>query len=302
MSDLKLFRIDTKQALELKSTSVALEKSLQSLIEKHAETLLGVRFLASEYKTGSSHGGRIDSLGIDENGTPVIVEYKRAVNESVINQGLFYLDWLLDHKAEFVLLVQKKLGQKVADTIDWSVPRVVCIAGDFTRYDEHSARQMKRGIELIRYRRYSPDLLLLELVFGATTATVPTQSVPIQSIDDGREIEGRLANASTPVQDLYHQLKDFLMGLGDDVSPKTLKHYFAFKRLKNFACVEVFPQKAEVVVYVKVDPSKIQLDEGFTRDVRKIGHFGTGDLEITLRTPNDLTKAQPHLIQSYEQS
>ncbi|CAM5580383.1 hypothetical protein STENM36S_08546 [Streptomyces tendae] len=31
---------------------------------------LGVRFLASEYGTGPVHGGRIDSLGLDENVSP----------------------------------------------------------------------------------------------------------------------------------------------------------------------------------------------------------------------------------------
>jgi RecB family endonuclease NucS len=56
-----------------------------------------VRFLASEHATGRVHGGRIDTLGLDENHAPVIIEYKRAINENVINQGLFYLDWLLDH-------------------------------------------------------------------------------------------------------------------------------------------------------------------------------------------------------------
>ncbi|MGK6309406.1 hypothetical protein [Variovorax sp. DT-64] len=55
--------------------------------------------------TGKTHAGRIDSLGLDENNCPVILEYKRPVGENVINQGLFYLDWLMDHQAEFKLLV-----------------------------------------------------------------------------------------------------------------------------------------------------------------------------------------------------
>lgn len=103
---------------------------------------VGIRFLASEYSTGPKHGGRIDSLGIDENGCPVIIEYKRATNENVINQGLYYLDWLLDHQAEFQLLVQNKLGKPQAELIDWSAPRLLCIAGGFTKYDEHAVQQM----------------------------------------------------------------------------------------------------------------------------------------------------------------
>jgi len=70
-------------------TTEAIERSVQALFEKNLEALLGVRFLTSEFTT--THGGRIDTLGLDENGSPVILEYKRATNENVINQGLFYI-------------------------------------------------------------------------------------------------------------------------------------------------------------------------------------------------------------------
>jgi len=110
MSDLKLFRTAKTSVTEVQSKSIELERSLQSVIESNLETMLGVRFLGSEYATGKTHGGRIDTLGIDENSCPVIIEYKRALNENVINQGLFYLDWLLDHKAEIKLLVLDKHG------------------------------------------------------------------------------------------------------------------------------------------------------------------------------------------------
>ena len=48
----------------------------------------------------------------------------------------------------------------------------------------------------------------------------------------------------------------------------------------SFACVEIHPQSRKVLVYVKVDPASVELEPGFTRDVSRIGHFGTGDLEI----------------------
>src|SRR5208283_2243176 len=93
MSDIKLFQITAGNASEILGEASDLEKPLQSLIEKNLEELLAVRFLATEYSTGKTHAGRIDTLGIDENDCPVILEYKRATNENVINQGLFYLDW-----------------------------------------------------------------------------------------------------------------------------------------------------------------------------------------------------------------
>jgi RecB family endonuclease NucS len=105
MSDLKLYEIHTDNVMEILGTSVKVEKSLQELIERHLDAFLGVRFLATEYSTGKDHGGRMDTLGIDENGCPVIIEYKRATNQNVINQGLFYLDWLMGHQKDFEWLV-----------------------------------------------------------------------------------------------------------------------------------------------------------------------------------------------------
>ena len=118
MGDIKLFRIKKTNVEELQGTAVALEKSLQTLLEQNLEACLGVTLLASEFSTGRQHGGRIDTLGIDEDGCPVIIEYKRASNENVINQGLFYLDWLLDHQADFKLLVMDKVNKKAAEAID----------------------------------------------------------------------------------------------------------------------------------------------------------------------------------------
>lgn len=90
--------------------------------------------------------------------------------------------------------------------------------------------------------------------------------------------------------------------MGDDVQIKTLKYYFAFKRIKNFACVEIRATHESLVVFAKVDPDSVELEPGFTRDVRNIGHYGTGDLEITIRSDEDLEKAKPLLVQSYEAS
>ncbi|WP_018130350.1 hypothetical protein [Effusibacillus pohliae] len=87
MSYIKLFRINGKVE-ELPGSSMAVEKSLQTLFEKNLEVLLGVRFLESEYSTESIHRERIDTLGIDEDHSPVIIEYKHATNENVACKDL----------------------------------------------------------------------------------------------------------------------------------------------------------------------------------------------------------------------
>ena len=112
MSDIKLFRVSAGKVDEVAGTTDTIEKSVQTFFEKNLQALLGVRFLASEFVTSN---GRIDSLGLDENGSPVILEYKRASNENVVNQGLFYLDWLMDHRKDFQWLVLEKLGSLQSD-------------------------------------------------------------------------------------------------------------------------------------------------------------------------------------------
>ena len=306
MSDIKLFKVSNGTAQELQGTSIAIEKTLQTMIENQLEVFLGVRFLASEYSTGKTHGGRIDTLGIDEDGSPVIIEYKRAVNENVINQGLFYLDWLMDHKGEFELHVLKKLGKEAADSIDWSAPRLLCIASDFTKYDEYAVQQINRNIELMRYRRYGNELILFELV-NATTA----QEQTVTTSENGSKHKGAviyktvtevLEQVPPEMRNRFESLKAFLLALGDDVQMKVLKQYFAFRRIKNFACVEILPQTKKIIIWVKVDASSIQLEKGFTRDVHDIGHYGTGDLEITIQNDDDLKRAESLLLKSYEVS
>ena len=80
MADIKLFQLQGENVTELTGSAVKIERSLQEQIERNLDTYLGVRFLATEYSTGVNHGGRIDTLGIDENGSPVIIEYKRSMN------------------------------------------------------------------------------------------------------------------------------------------------------------------------------------------------------------------------------
>jgi predicted transport protein len=315
MSDVKLFKIDGDQVRELAGDALQVEKSLQVLFEANLEPLLGIRFLATEYLTGPVHGGRIDTLGLDEDDCPVILEFKRAVNENVINQGLFYLDWLLDHRKEFQWLVMEKLGAAIAGNVDWSAPRLVCIAGDFTRYDQHAVKQIARNIELIRYRRFDRGFLMLELVHAPKQARsgalaspaepMPTQLSAEEVHDDpyiSSRIDYRLARADPALRDLFEAVRQYLVGLGDDVQIKELKNYIAFKRLKNFTCAEIYPQVRVVTLYLRLDPTTIELEEGFSRDVTRIGHFGTGNLELSLKTMDDFAKAQPLLRRAYEGS
>lgn len=295
--------------MELPGRSATVERQLQRLVESQMQTFLGVRFLVSEYATGKTHRGRIDSLGLDENDCPVIIEYKRHSNENVMNQGLFYLDWLLDHRAEFQLLVMEKFGNDAAHEIDWAGTRLLCIAADFTRYDEHAVQQIPRNVELIRYKLFGDDLLLLELVnaVSVSDATLaktgtPDAAAPGKPRGPGKDktAEEQLVGAQPEIRTLYEALSSHLLALGDDVQEKHLKLYIAFRRLKNFACV--IPYRDKLLVMLKLNPDTVALESGFSRDVRSIGTWGTGDLELCLRSLADLERALPLLERSYNEN
>ena len=298
MSEIKLFKIKNKIE-EMVSSEVLLEKELQTLIEEIMEKFFGIRFLKSEYVITN---GRIDSIGIDENNCPVILEYKRSSNENVINQGLFYLDWLLDHKADFKLLVIEQMSKEIADLIDWSVPCVICIASEFTKYDIHAVNQMQRNIKLVKYRKYDDELILFEHL---NTPVVKSFNTDIAGEKDNKKKSWqkthleKLAKVPMNIRILYDSICNYIESLGDDVVANQLKLYLAYKKVQNIICIEIFNK--QILLYLKLNPDTVKLEEGFTRDMRNIGHYGTGDLRITIKDGKDFKKAKELINRVYNE-
>jgi predicted transport protein len=245
----------------------------------------------------------MDSIGIDENNCPVIFEYKRSLNENVINQGLFYLDWLLDHKADFKLLVMEVLGKDKADAIDWSMPCVICIANDFTKFDEHAVNQMQRNIKLVRYRKFGDELIALEHLNAPQVQPIVddsvTQSVKKSDWKD-KDFKQYFAEAGEKNQNLYYSIKEYVLSLGDDISENQLKLYVAFKKAKNFVCVEVY--RSWLLLHLKLNPDTVDLIPGFVEDVRNKGHWGTGDLRVIIKSTEDFEKAQQLINRAYNEN
>ena len=296
MSDIKLFKINNVVE-ELSAKWASLERELQTLIENNMPKFFGVTFLKTEYVT--SNGGRIDSLGVDENNCPVIFEYKRSSNENVINQGLFYSDWLLDHKADFELLVMRTLGKDTSDKLDWSMPRLICVAGDFTKYDEYAVKQINRNIDLVRYKMFGNELLMLELINSNVAKPIKEVFDPSkakQGID--KTFEEQLQLTSPKLKLLYNSIRDYVMSLGDDIVENQLKFYVAFKKIKNIICAEVYQK--QILLHLRLNPDDIELEEGFIRDMRGVGHYGTGDLQISIKSIEDFEKAKVLIDKAYE--
>lgn len=291
VSGLRLFNLKG-DVTEVVPRLAEVEADVQYLVEAHMEAMLGVTFLASEYSTGPVHGGRVDSLGIDENGAPVVVEYKRSTDPGVTNQGLFYLAWLMDHRDAFRRLVRDGLGAQAAGRVRWSAPRLICVAGDFTRYDLHAVREHRNSIDLVRYRIFGDEHFGMETVASAGGTRVPARV--------GRRRATARKGAERPdgaMGEMAAAVDEVLLGLGEGVTKVENQTYTAYQRLQNFACV--CPRKSRLLVYLKASPAEVELVPGFSRDVTGLGHHGTGNLEVRLHTERDLERAQELFRMSY---
>src|SRR6476620_8320887 len=131
-----LFQINNNALAPVGQSNFDSEKHLQRLIESSLLSAFNSRFVASEFPTGALHAGRIDTLALSEDHNPVIIEYKKVESSELINQSLFYLAWLYDHRGDFEIAVQKALKNKT--DVDWSDARVICLAPNYKKYDLHA--------------------------------------------------------------------------------------------------------------------------------------------------------------------
>ncbi len=302
MTEINLFTLAPGRAIEIPSQTMQHERPLQQLFESNLENLLGARFLASEFQAGD---GRIDTLGLDDANRPVVIEYKRRADENVITQGLSYLAWVKQNPASIKLHVLENLGSTAASKINFYAPRLICVASEFSSKDKSAVGAWSQDIQLVRYVKFGEDLLMLEHL-NATSKPRPRPPIPnpLPSVRNrnANPLSAKLAKAPENLIQLYEKLTHYLKDLGSDVRERNLKHIVVFTRRKNFACLMLFPSQQTIKAYVNLDPDMIELIPGFTRDMRGIGHYGTGDVEITISTEADLARAKPLLQKSYEAS
>ncbi|MFN3910082.1 MAG: DUF5655 domain-containing protein [Candidatus Anstonellaceae archaeon] len=289
-----LFQIKNEKAYKLKIKKFNNEKQLQKIFENNLEEILGIRFLASEYST--THGGRIDTLGLDENNSPVIIEYKWGEKDNVINQGLFYLDWLVDHKGDFEILVQKKLGENVK--VNWDAPRLILVAQSYNEYDKYAVNRISENIELKKYILYDNDVLFIENVVLPNRKETAKKTKKTNVTYKEYTVEDHLSGKSDKIKELFKELQERILKLDDKIKEKALKHYVAYELDRNFA--EVVIQAKGLWVYIDISKDEVEDHKNKLVDVSEVGHWGTGDLRIKIENHEDIEYAMNIIKKSYE--
>ncbi len=298
-----LFSTKNETAKKILPIKADFEKDVQKLFEKNLDEILNIRFLATEYST--SFGGRIDTLGIDKNDSPVIIEYKRSQNDNVINQGLSYLRWLLDHKADFEALVHHA---NIDTEIDWASPRVICVAESYNKFDLDTVDLLPIDIELLRYQIYENDILLVE---PETQQKVKIFTSDIFNKQEKQKhefkekihytIDDHLKPATEHVQELFATIKEKISELDESIIEEPKAKYIAYKLTTNF--VDIVILKDALKIFLNVPSGKLNDPQNLARDLTKpklIGHWGNGDYEIKLERQEDIDIVMDLIRQSYE--
>lgn len=283
-----------------------LEKQLQRLVEVNLDEIFGVRLVATEFIVRGEQPGRIDTLGLDYEGAPTIIEYKRDKNENVINQGLYYMNWLLDHRGDFVVAARDTLGSDVE--ISWSHPRLIIIAQSYAKWDTYAVNRMGEGIELWEYVRYGDDLLYLNQVYGqqrSLSAQPVSTSASADSPDEATPeptytLDHHLGGKPDGIRELFERLRQTVLGLAateGDIIETPNKLYISYRHGKNFCEVQVLTKSLKL--HLDINASELDDPRRLARDVSEVGHWGTGKTEVKLNSIDEVEYVLGLIEQSY---
>lgn len=284
---------------ELKQKDFKNEKELQNFFENNIETILGYKFIDTEFVVGDF---RIDSLAFDEESKSFrIIEYKNVKNHSLVDQGYTYLKLMLERKADFVLQYNIKTRSSLTtQDIDWSQSRIIFVAPIYTAYQLNATDFKNIPVDLVKLTRYEDDII--EIDFIKKTSNVKVQDIQMESIqnDVNKEIivyteEDHLSKVSDNIKRVYEELKNRILEL-DDIDVEAKKLYIAFKGSRNITDIEFHKNKLKVYINMKKgslnDPFKI------AKDISNTGHWGNGDYCVTINSEDEIDNIIPLIKQS----
>lgn len=280
------------------------EKKIQNLTEKNIGNIFGLEFVKSEFALGNL---RIDTLAFDnETKSFVIIEYKQGKKFSVIDQGYAYLALLLNNKADFILEYNESKNKNLKrKDVDWSQSRVIFISPQFTKYQKLAINFRDLPLELWEISKYENNTILFSQLKSPETSesitTISPESEVVQEVS--REIkvyneEDHLQLMPESIKETYEELKSRILNLGENIELRPRKHYIGFITNTNFTDIHL--KKSKLKIWINLAKGELADPKSMARDVSKIGHWGNGDYEISLKPTSDLDYLMTLITQSYE--
>lgn len=291
---MQLYQTQNQSLSELVEKPFKLEREIQTLFEQNLYQFTGLQFIKSEFTIKSN---RIDTLAFDpETQAFVIIEYKRERNYSVIDQGVSYVNLMLEYKANFIVEYNEtQPTQLKRKDIDWSQSRILFVAPSFTDFQKQSTNFKDLGIELWEIKRYQGDLVSINPLQKSKSAPSIKQiesggSTQIDKIS--KEIKQydedyHLANKPDDVKELYTVFRDAILNLAPDITTKVTKVYIAFKLGKS-NIVDIHIQQKGLKIWLNATHGTLQEFKQISKNVSNTGHLGNGDYEFSISDTENL--------------
>ena len=235
---LRIFSVNGTKLAEIREQQFPLESEIQRLTEANLHDLFELDFVKSEFEL---HGLRIDTLAFDnESKAFVIIEYKKDRNFSVVDQGMAYLNLMLNNKADFILEYNESSHfshNLKREEVDWSQSRIIFISPEFTKYQQHAIGFKDLGIQLWEVHKYNNGLLVFNEVKSPITkepiTAIAKNNAVVRKVTEEIKVyseEDHLKSVDDKVKEMYSELKAAILTLGNDIEMRTKKKYVAFRR------------------------------------------------------------------------
>jgi predicted transport protein len=278
---------------ELKEQSFKLEKDIQKLFEVNLNAIMGLELVKNEFTIKNK---RIDTLAFDQEAKAfIIIEYKRDKNHSVVDQGVSYLNLMLEYKADFIIEYNESLKKNLKrDDVDWSQTRVAFVSTSFTENQIQATNFKDLAIELWEIKQYENETVMVRSIKKSAAAPsikqIAGQSETLQQVAKEIKVyteEDHTTNKSDDVQELYETFKNAILNLSNDILLVPKKTYLAFKIKSNIVDIELQANSLKIWINLKKgqldDPKKIMRDVSMLK-----GHNGNGDYELIVKDTKNL--------------
>ncbi|OUD35694.1 DUF5655 domain-containing protein [Flavobacterium sp. FPG59] len=288
-----LYKNQNNQVNSLKEKPFKLEKEIQNLFEANLIALTNLQFIKSEFTIKNN---RIDTLAFDEESNAfVIIEYKRSQNYSVIDQGVSYLNLMLEYKADFIVEYNESQKETLKRSdVDWSQSRIIFVSPSFTDFQKQSSNFKDLSIELWEIKQFENDVIVINPIKKSKSAPSIKQ---VQNNDNSeiskvtQEIkiyneEDHITGKSDEIIELYETFKNAILQLSSDIEVVPKKMYVAFKLKNNIVDIRI--QQKNLIFWINMKKTTLDDPKNLTIDASSKGHYGNGDYELSISDTQNL--------------
>lgn len=288
-----LYKNQNNQVTSLKEKPFKLEKEIQNLFEANLTALTYLQFIKSEFTIKNN---RIDTLAFDEESKAfVIIEYKRSQNYSVIDQGVSYLNLMLEYKADFIVEYNESQKETLKRSdVDWSQSRIIFVSPSFTDFQKQSSNFKDLSIELWEIKQFENDVIVINPIKKSKSAPSIRQ---VQNNDNSeiskvtQEIkiyneEDHITGKSDDIIELYETFKNAILQLSSDIEVVPKKMYVAFKLKNNIVDIRI--QQKNLIFWINMKKGTLDDPKNLTIDASSKGHYGNGDYELSISDTQNL--------------